>query len=124
MASKFPEDQGSDLSKHPAVTTYLAPPHHQAPFSLTQHSSHARGGKCQIALAPRYQPTILRMGITTSSKYMSHFAYTCKMWYPLNHVLEKSEYLWFYLTFCIVILDCGLNSISFRIIPLSCFRND
>ena len=26
MASKFPEDQGSDLSKHPAVTTYVAPP--------------------------------------------------------------------------------------------------
>ena len=26
MASKFPEDQGSDLSKHPAVTTYMAPP--------------------------------------------------------------------------------------------------
>ena len=28
--------------------------------------------------------------------YMSHFAYACKMWYPLNLVLEKSEYLWFY----------------------------
>ena len=25
IASKFPEDQGSDLSKHPAVTTYVAP---------------------------------------------------------------------------------------------------
>ena len=41
--------------------------------------------------------------------YMSHFAYACKMRYPLNLVLEKSEYLWFYLTFCIVILDCGLK---------------
>ena len=40
---------------------------------------------------------------------MSHFAYACKMRYPLNLVLEKSEYLWFYLTFCIVILDCGLK---------------
>ena len=40
---------------------------------------------------------------------MSHFAYACKMQYPLNLVLEKSEYLWFYLTFCIVILDCGLK---------------
>ena len=28
--------------------------------------------------------------------YMSHFAYACKMRYPLNLVLEKSEYLWFY----------------------------
>ena len=40
---------------------------------------------------------------------MSHFAYACKMRYPLNLVLEKSEYLWFYLTFCIVILDRGLK---------------
>ena len=28
--------------------------------------------------------------------YMSHFAYACKMRCPLNLVLEKSEYLWFY----------------------------
>ena len=41
--------------------------------------------------------------------HMSHFAYACKMRYPLNLVLEKSEYLWFYETFCIVILDYGLK---------------
>ena len=70
MASKFPEDQGSDLSKHPAVTTYVAPP---VTNPLTQRSSSAWGGECQTALAPRYQPTILRMGITTSSKYI-HFS--------------------------------------------------
>ena len=29
-------------------------------------------------------------------KHMSHFAYACKMRCPLNLVLEKSEYLWFY----------------------------
>ena len=29
-------------------------------------------------------------------KHMSHFTYACKMWCPLNLVLEKSEYLWFY----------------------------
>ena len=40
---------------------------------------------------------------------MSHFAYVCKMRYPLNLVLESSEYLWFYLTFWIAILDCGLK---------------
>ena len=40
---------------------------------------------------------------------MSHFAYACKMRYPLNLVLENSEYLWFYSTFCIVILDYGLK---------------
>ena len=27
---------------------------------------------------------------------MSHFAYACKMRYPLNLVLESWEYLWFY----------------------------
>ena len=31
------------------------------------------------------------------------------MWYPLNLVLENFEYLWFYLTFWIVILDGGLK---------------
>ena len=41
--------------------------------------------------------------------YMSHFAYACKMRYPLNLVLENIEYLWFYWTFCIVILDYGLK---------------
>ena len=40
---------------------------------------------------------------------MSHFAYACKMRYPLNLVLESWEYLWFYWTFCIVILDYGLK---------------
>ena len=28
--------------------------------------------------------------------HMSHFAYACKMRYPLNLVLESWEYLWFY----------------------------
>ena len=41
--------------------------------------------------------------------YMSHFAYARKMRYPRNLVLENSEYLWFYWTFCIVILDYGLK---------------
>ena len=27
---------------------------------------------------------------------MSHFAYACKMRYPINLVLETWEYLWFY----------------------------
>ena len=40
---------------------------------------------------------------------MSHFAYMCKMRYPLNLVLENSKYLWFYLTFWIAILDCDLK---------------
>ena len=41
--------------------------------------------------------------------YLSHFAYACKMRYLLNLVLENIEYLWFYWTFCIVILDYGLE---------------
>ena len=44
-----------------------------------------------------------------AKQHMSHFAYTCKMRYPLNLVLENIEYLWFYWTFCIVILDYGLK---------------
>ena len=32
----------------------------------------------------------------SGGKYMSHFAYACKMRCPLNLVLENSEYLWFY----------------------------
>ena len=47
--------------------------------------------------------------VSTVSTYMSHFAYVCKMRYPLNLVLESWEYLWFYWTFCIVILDYGLK---------------
>ena len=33
----------------------------------------------------------------------------CKMRCLLNLVLENSKYLWFYWTFCIVILDYGLK---------------
>ena len=40
---------------------------------------------------------------------MSHFSYACKMRCPLNLVLESWEYLWFYLTFWIAILECGLK---------------
>ena len=42
-------------------------------------------------------------------KHMSHFSYVCKMRCPLNLVLESWEYLWFYLTFRIAILDCDLK---------------
>ena len=38
----------------------------------------------------------LRLRTVITKYYMSHFAYACKMRYPLNLVLEKSEYLWFY----------------------------
>ena len=44
-----------------------------------------------------------------SNIYTSHFSYACKMRCPLNLVLENCEYLWFYLTFWIVILDYGLK---------------
>ena len=47
--------------------------------------------------------------LLTNVLHMSHFAYACKMRYPLNLVLESWEYLWFYWTFCIVILDYGLK---------------
>ena len=44
-----------------------------------------------------------------TNTYMSHFSYSCKMQCLLNLVLENWEYLWFYLTFWIVILDGGLK---------------
>ena len=46
---------------------------------------------------------------TALDKHMSHFSYMCKMQCLLNLVLESWEYLWFYLTFWIAILDCGLK---------------
>ena len=51
----------------------------------------------------------LQLPTLISSIYMSHFAYACKMRGPLNLVLENWEYLWFYWTFCIVILDYDLT---------------
>ena len=50
--------------------------------------------------------------------HMSHFAYACKMRHLLNLVLESWEYLWFYWTFCIVILDYGLKLHKFSIYTL------
>ena len=40
--------------------------------------------------------SILRKNKCVEEINMSHFAYACKMRCPLNLVLEKSEYLWFY----------------------------
>ena len=51
----------------------------------------------------------LRDVIYKMRTHMSHFAYVCKMRDPLNLVLENIDYLWFYWTFCIVILDYGLK---------------
>ena len=46
---------------------------------------------------------------THACMHMSHFSYLCKMRCLLNLVLENWEYLWFYLTLWIVILDGGLK---------------
>ena len=51
----------------------------------------------------------ISIAILCHSLHMSHFAYACKMRYLLNLVLESWQYLWFYWTFCIVILDYGLK---------------
>ena len=56
-----------------------------------------------------FWPYIFDGTLNIKLSYMSHFAYACKMRYPLNLVLESWEYLWFYWTFCIVILDYGLK---------------
>ena len=54
-------------------------------------------------------PFVNRTTKTRCVLYMSHFSYSCKMRYPLNLVLENWEYLWFYSTSWIVILDSGLK---------------
>ena len=39
---------------------------------------------------------LLMSSVYCLEMHMSHFAYVCKMQYPLNLVLESWEYLWFY----------------------------
>ena len=56
--------------------------------------------------------TALHFACVSKVRHMSHFSYACKMRYLLNLVLENWEYLWSYLTFCIVILDYGLRHMS------------
>ena len=46
------------------------------------------------------------------------------MRYPLNLVLESWEYLWSYLTFCVVILDYGLKLHKLSIHTLDMLQND
>ena len=65
-------------------------------------------GQVQVLLKPTYRSINSTQEIQLIID-MSHFAYACKMRYPLNLVLESWEYLWFYWTFCIVILDYGLK---------------
>ena len=57
-------------------------------------------------------------------EHMSHFSYSHKMRCPLNLVLENWEYLWFYWTFWIVILDGGLKLHKLLIHTLVIFRKD
>ena len=51
---------------------------------------------------PEYVPNLAPRSIPFTEPHilrgldMSHFAYACKMRYPLNFVLESWEYLWFY----------------------------
>ena len=66
----------------------------------------ARTTKNSISIT---QENIEKLKCSVDNIHMSHFSYACKMWYPLNLMLEKSKYLWFYWTFCIVILHCGLK---------------
>ena len=53
-------------------------------------------------------PTSLRAVIKEENICLTSLT-ACKMRYPLNLVLESWEYLWFYWTFCIVILVYGLK---------------
>ena len=81
------------------------------PLAYTpRQTPHSRDGYCSRWYASYWNAFSLWFVFTLVWHiYMSHFSYSCKMRYPLNLVLENWEYLWFYLTFCIVILDCGLK---------------
>ena len=57
----------------------------------------------------KYKTLLSWETLCISEKYMSHFAYACKMRDRLNLVLENIEYLWFYWTFCILIFEYGLK---------------
>ena len=55
----------------------------------------------EISLSSRNNPEMSQRSsdvpmLVNFSIYMSHFAYACKMQYPLNLVLESWEHLWFY----------------------------
>ena len=63
----------------------------------------------QLSLVNDYLVLSYHIHCPKQENHMSHFAYACKMRYPLNLVLKSWEYLWFYWTFCIVILDYGLK---------------
>ena len=74
-----------------------------------RQTSLPREHRCKNITLPQTSFTGGTKNWAANILYMSHFAYACKMRYPLNLVLESWEYLWFYWTFCIVILDYGLK---------------
>ena len=62
---------------------------------MQAHVWHVVTGSHNLLLAGYWVNTQMKIVIFLKL-HMSHFAYACKMRYPLNLVLEKSEYLWFY----------------------------
>ena len=63
---------------------------------------------CSVVLHMSLLKSYFSHTISNKVLHMSHFSYACKMRCPLNLVLENCEYLWFYWTFWIAILDCDL----------------
>ena len=81
-------------------------------YTIVCCPSLGRSKGCVPGACPLYGPKFSQFHAVVwkiRQNDMSHFAYACKMRCPLNLVLENFEYLWFYWTFCIVILDCGLK---------------
>ena len=85
------------------LTRHLLPAQCMLGYSQQVGSTHPTGMQsCLIKkfqLYPMYCMSTESLNSTSNWIYMSHFAYACKMWYPLNLVLENSEYLLFYWTF-------------------------
>ena len=68
---------------------------HQACILTKSISNRVGFTRPQVAQLTMYKECVI-VSEASPILYMSHFAYACKMRYPLNLVLESWEYLWFY----------------------------
>ena len=95
----------STVIPRPGCNTYVI--HH---WTLNPTLASTGASSAYVNRNPQFLPLQLVTYIQTGPYFLtSHFSYACKMRCPLNLVLEYWEYLWFYLTFWIVILDYGLK---------------
>ena len=81
---------------HPAGTCTESPCRNMHTITLQKHPQNQTVGIPFFDTFESIMIKVLTYGSVRVYIYMSHFTYECKMWYPLNLVLESWEYLWFY----------------------------